>query len=150
MADPVAPAPVGTLAEYVTAEYPHGCPHEVAQAFARLVSAGLGSTSVAAIHTVVGTPSAEKVHTFRDDLWDVVQFARHVFISSLLFLVIALPAIGLEIGIKSLKTEWLLGDDSDLIKALSGIKYTLLAFDVVLFFYRMANHGWKYVRSFKW
>lgn len=62
--------------------------------------------------------------------WLVWSLTVHVFIGSLLFLVIAAPAIGLEFAIEKLRT--ILETDSFVINVLTFLKYAILILDALL------------------
>jgi hypothetical protein len=67
---------------------------------------------------------------YTDRWWfPLYEFAVHIFIGTIIFVLIALPAVGLNIWIKSLTGTV----DNLIIYALIGVEYLLFALDILLF-----------------
>jgi len=77
--------------------------------------------------------------------WLVWSLTVHVFIGSLLFLVIAAPAIGLEFAIEKLRT--ILETDSFVINVLTFLKYAILILDALLVLIFLSIQAYKFVRE---
>jgi len=127
--------------------FPKGCSKKTLKLFRNLREKGLGSTSISTIVPAMETMKQTRDHEeLLHGLGDIYRFVVNVFVSTMIFIVIAVPAVGIELCLVQIRQRGM----NDLAKFLESAKYAILSIDLALLVLRLLNHGWVYVRSFVW
>ena len=78
-------------------------------------------------------------------VWDLVV---EVWVGSILFAILFAPAVGLDLGVRWLKSSW---DISEfLIGLLTGTKYTVAVVDALLYVVFILNMAWRFFNELRW
>ena len=88
-------------------------------------------------------------HQAQEELWwrGLVEFGCHIFVGTLIFVLIAMAAIGLDFLLKWLKT---LEVNGLILIGLTIAKITVFIADFVLYMIYLANMSWKFLCSMTW
>lgn len=78
-------------------------------------------------------------------VWDLVV---EVWVGSFLFAILFTPAVGLDLGVKALKTSWEVSEF--LIGLLTWTKYTIAVLDALLYVGFMFNMAWRFINELRW
>jgi hypothetical protein len=82
-------------------------------------------------------------------LWWVplIEIATHILGGSVLFIVLAVPAVGLDLLLHWLPT---LGVSTFILIGLSAVKVGIFGVDLVLFSVYVINTSWHFISHMKW
>lgn len=78
-------------------------------------------------------------------VWDLVV---EVWVGSFLFAILFTPAVGLDLGVRWLKTSWQVSEF--LIGLLTGTKYTIAVIDAMLYVGFVLNMAWRFLNELRW
>ena len=93
-------------------------------------------------------PRISTIEAGDNEWWaPLVEFAVHVTVGTAIFLVIAVPAVLLDLATGWLKAQGL----HELISGgLVGMKFVLFGLDLALFMVYLANASWKFLKKLEW
>jgi len=77
----------------------------------------------------------------------LIEFAVHVITGTLIFVVIAAPAVGLDLLLQWLST---IGVGSFILWGLSFAEKAIFGIDLFLFLYYLINASWRFVQGLQW
>jgi hypothetical protein len=141
-----APLPLeGTLIKYLKG----GQAENFCRVVDNLVKGGHGSVMLLSISAVLGNLGEECRTKKYQELRDIFHFARHVLHATGLFVVIALPAIGLE-TVLAMYNKSSTSVSPVTVGFLHFTEYGILALDIIVLFYRLVNSSWIYLRRLTW
>lgn len=93
-------------------------------------------------------PRSRRHNEAEEPWWKaLVEFACHVFVATLIFLLMALPAVGLDFLLQWLESFKINGL---ILRGLSLVKKAVFVVDLLLFLICLANMSWHFLRSMTW
>ena len=78
----------------------------------------------------------------------VLDLVVEVWVGSLLFAILFAPAVGLDLGVRRLKSSWEVSEF--LIGLLTGTKYTVAVLDAMLYIIFILNMAWRFMNELRW
>lgn len=86
----------------------------------------------------------KKEHPWLEPL---IEFAVHIFVGTAIFLLIGVPAVGLDLLLKVLHNS---GINDIIMKGLTAAKIILFVADLLLFLVFVANTSWRFIKTLDW
>jgi hypothetical protein len=71
-----------------------------------------------------------------------------VWVGSFLFAILFTPAVGLDLGVRWLKTSWEVSEF--LVGFLTWTKYTIAVIDAILYVAFILNMAWRFINELRW
>jgi hypothetical protein len=78
---------------------------------------------------------------------DIIEFTVHIFVGIGIFILIAIPAIGLDLLLKWLSTIEI---SKFILIGLKIAELTIFSLDIILFLMYSANTSWKFISGLRW
>jgi hypothetical protein len=69
-------------------------------------------------------------------------------VGSFLFAILFTPAVGLDLGVRWLKTSWEVSEF--LVGLLTWTKYTIAVIDAILYVAFILNMAWRFINELRW
>jgi hypothetical protein len=90
----------------------------------------------------------EQIPAIQQHWWmSLIELAVHVFVGTGMFLLICMPAVGLDLLLRWLPS---LGVSNFILTGLTIAKLALFGVDLILFLVYMANAGWLFIKKLDW
>jgi hypothetical protein len=90
-------------------------------------------------------PSEQQSPAWWKPVWDLVV---EIWVGSLLFAILFTPAVGLDLGVRWLKTSWAVSEF--LLGLLTWTKYTIAIIDAILYVGFILNMAWRFMNQLRW